>query len=120
MKILLDHCLNWRLKRLLPGHDTVATFEVGWDTIRNGQLLTLAEEQFDVFLTVDKGIKYQQNMTGRTIAVITLRAVNNSITAHAPLMPQVLALLPTVEPGRVYIIAAQDEPLEPGLPEMAA
>lgn len=109
MNILLDHCLNWRLKRLLPGHYTVSTLDMGWQTIRNGQLLTLAEEQFDVFLTVDKGIKYQQNMTGRTIAVITLRAVSNSISAHAPLMPQVLALLPTVEPGQVYIIAAQDE-----------
>ncbi len=113
MNILLDHCLDWRLKRLLPGHHTVATFEMGWVSVRNGRLLTLAEAQFDVFLTVDKGIQYQQNMTGRTLAVVTLRAVSNKFAAHAPLMPQVLALLPTVEPGQVYVIAAQDERSEP-------
>ncbi len=81
---------------------------MGWDTLRNGRLLTLAEAEFDVFLTVDKGIKYQQNFTGRDIAVITLRGRNNKIETHAPLMPQVLALLPTVQPGRVYLVDAQD------------
>lgn len=108
MNILLDHCLNWRLKRLLPGCLVKSTLEMGWDTLRNGRLLTLAEAEFDVFLTVDKGIKYQQNFTGRDIAVITLRGRNNKIETHAPLMPQVLALLPTVQPGRVYLVDAQD------------
>ena len=108
MNILLDHCLNWRLKRLLPGHVVKATYELGWDTVRNGRLLTLAEGQFDVFVTVDKGIKYQQNFSGRSIAVITLRGHDNKIETHAPLMPQVLALLPTVQPGQVYFVDAQD------------
>ena len=108
MRILLDHCLDWRLKRFLPGHTVQATFERGWDTFRNGRLLTLAETEFDVFLTVDKGIQYQQNLTGRAIAVITLRAKNNSIAMHAPLMSQVLALLPTVEPGKLYTIQAEE------------
>lgn len=109
MTILLDHCLNWRLKRLLTGHTVQATFELGWDKFSNGQLLTLAATQFDVFVTVDKGIKYQQNFAGRDIAVITLRGRDNKIETHAPLMPQVLALLSTVQPGRVYIVQAEDE-----------
>ncbi len=109
MRVLLDHCLNWRLKRHLPGHVVQATSELGWDAIRNGRLLTLAEAEFDVFLTVDKGIKYQQNFAGRNIAVITLRGINNRIATHVPLMPQVLALLPTVEPGRVYVVPTGDE-----------
>ena len=108
MRILLDHCLNWRLKRLLPGHVVKATFEMDWDAVRNGRLLTLAESQFEVFLTVDKGIKYQQNFIGRNIAVITLRGRNNRIETHAPLMPQVLALLPTVQPGQVYFVGAEE------------
>lgn len=62
-----------------------------------------------MFLTVDKGIKYQQNFGGRSIAVITLRGINNRIETHIPLMPQVLALLPTVEPGRVYFVLADDK-----------
>ncbi|MGI4788976.1 MAG: hypothetical protein ACRYFS_09010 [Janthinobacterium lividum] len=109
----MDHCLNWRLKRLLPGHIVQATFELGWDTFRNGRLLTLAETQFDVFLTVDKGIKYQQNFIGRNIAVITLRGRNNRIETHIPLMPQVLALLPIVQPGLVYFVEAKPEASEP-------
>ncbi len=108
MRILLDHCLNWRLKRYLPDHIVQATFEMGWDALRNGRLLTLAETQFDVFLTVDKGIQYQQNFTGRSIAVITMRGRNNRIETHIPLMPRVLALLPTVEPGQVYVVQAED------------
>ncbi len=109
MRILLDHCLNWRLKRLLPGHTVQATFELGWDKFSNGRLLTLAAPQFDVFVTVDKGIRYQQNLAGRDIAVITLRGRNNRIETHAPLMPQVLALLPTVQPGQVYFVEAPAE-----------
>ena len=110
MNILLDHCLNWRLKRRLPGHAVKAAFEFGWDTVRNGRLLTLAESQFEVFLelflTVNKGIRYQQNFSGRRIAVITLRGHDNKIETHAPLMPQVLALLPTVKLGQVYVVEA--------------
>jgi hypothetical protein len=60
-------------------------------------------------VTVDKGIKYQQNFAGRDIAVITLRGRDNKIETHAPLMPQVLALLPTVEPGQVYVVEAPPE-----------
>ena len=109
MTILLDHCLPKRLRRFLPGHHVTTTREMRWEEIRNGELLSLAEEQFEVFLTIDKGIKYQQNMTGRTIAVITLRAKSNQIETLTPLMPRVLALLPTVEPGRVYVVQAEDE-----------
>lgn len=109
MTILLDHCLSKRLRRSLPGQSVTTAREMRWEEIRNGELLSLAEAQFDVFLTIDKGIKHQQNMTGRTIAVITLRAFNNRIETLTPLMPQVLALLPTVQPGQVYFVEAPPE-----------
>jgi hypothetical protein len=60
-------------------------------------------------LTMDKGIKYQQNFTGRNIAVITLRGRDNRIETHTPLMPQVLTLLPTIQPGQVYFVEAKPE-----------
>jgi predicted nuclease of predicted toxin-antitoxin system len=109
MTILLDHCLPKRLRRFLPGYTVTTAREMRWEEIRNGELLALAEKQFEVFLTIDKGIKYQQNMTGRTIAVITLRAKSNQIEALAPLMTQVLDLLPTAQPGQVYLIEAKRE-----------
>lgn len=104
MTILLDHCLPKRLRRLLPGNEVATTREMRWEKIQNGSLLSLAEQKFDVFLTIDKGIKHQQNMTGRTIAVMILRAKKNSIEFLAPLAPKVLALLPTVQPGQVYLV----------------
>ena len=104
MTILLDHCLPKRLRRHLPGYEVTTTREMRWENIQNGSLLSLAEQQFDVFLTIDKGIKHQQNMTGRTIAVITLRAKSNAVETLVPLMPEVLALLPTVQPGQVYLV----------------
>ena len=109
MTILLDHCLPKRLRLFLPGCDVTTTREMRWEEIRNGELLSLAETQFDVFLTIDKGIKYQQNMTNRTIAIITLRAKSNQIETLAPLMLQVLDLLPTVQPGQVYFLVADNE-----------
>ena len=80
-----------------------------WDGIENGDLLDIAQAEFGVVLTTDKSIKYQQNLTGRDIAVITLRAFDNRLPKLTPLMPQVLALLPAVEPGRVYMVEAEDE-----------
>lgn len=106
MTILLDHCLPKRLRRLLPGYQVTTTREMRWEEFQNGELLSLAEQQFDVFLTIDKGIKHQQNMTGRTITVTTLRAKKNSIEFLAPLAPKVLALLPAVQPGQVYVVEA--------------
>lgn len=73
-----------------------------WETLKNGKLLDQAQTQFDVLLTVDRGIEHQQNLAARPIAVIVLIARNNSRVALEPLMPEVNALLPTAVPGRVY------------------
>ena len=59
MTILLDHYLPKRLRRYLLGYEVTTAREMRWEEIRNGELLSLAEEQFDVFLTIDKGIKHQ-------------------------------------------------------------
>jgi hypothetical protein len=109
MRILLDHCVPKRLRRLLMGHLVLTTEAMGWKTYKNGRLLNLAEMQFDVFLTTDKSIPFQQNMDERSIALVIMSAKNNSVPTLASLIPQVLSLLPTVEPGQVYIVEAQEE-----------
>ena len=109
MRVLIDHCLDWRLKRALPGHDVSAVYEIGWEATKNGRLLTLAEAKFDVLLTVDRGIEYQQNMTGRALAIITLRADSNRLQDTLPMMAQVAALLPTAQAGQVYLVAAEQK-----------
>ena len=110
MKILFDHCTPKPLRRHLVGHAVKTAYQMGWDRVVNGKLLALAETEFDVFLTVDQNIPDQQNMRGRAIAVIVLVAFATSPVTLVPLMPQVLALLPTVQPGQVYFVEPPAEP----------
>ncbi len=109
MRILLDHNLDWRLKRLLPGHEVATAAEMGWEEAPDGDLIPVAEAEFDVLLTGDKNFSYQQNLRGHAIALVVLVAWRNTLKTMAPLMPQVLALLPTVEPGQVYFVPPQQE-----------
>lgn len=105
MRILLDENLDWRLRRLLPGHvvDTVAY--IGWSGIKNGVLLRRAVETgYEVLLTMDANMPYQQDLSVHGIAVIALRAPTNRLADTAPLMPAVLTCLPTVVVGKVTCI----------------
>lgn len=109
MNILFDENFPRPLRRHLTGHTVRTVQQKGWDGVENGDLLDIAQAEFDVLLTTDKGIKYQQNFTGRDIAVITLRARDNRIPTLIPLMPRVLALLPTIQPGQVYFVEPPSE-----------
>lgn len=72
MKILLDECVPWPMHRLLTHHSCTNVQAQGWGGIKNGELLRLAETEFDLFITSDQNIRYQQNLTGRNIAVLEL------------------------------------------------
>jgi len=105
VKILLDHNLDWRLVRAMPEHEVKSTLQMGWDALKNGALLTEAEQEgFAVMLTADKSIKIQQSFAGRSIALIVLRAPNNRRETHLPMIPEVLEVLPTIQPGEVIEI----------------
>lgn len=70
MKILLDECVPWPMHRLLSNHSCTSVQAQGWSGIRNGDLLELAEAEFDLFITSDQNIRYQQNLVGRRIAIL--------------------------------------------------
>lgn len=102
MKILLDECLPRKLKKELPPHECRTVPEAGLAGKKNGVLLSLAEERgFDVFLTIDKGLQYQQNLIGRKIAIIVLQAKSNRLADLKLKMPACLAILPSIQPGQV-------------------
>lgn len=83
MKILLDHNLDRRQKRHLPDHDVSTVLEKGWTDVLNGELLALLDANgFDVLITADSNIKDQQNLAGRSIAVLIIRAANNRLSTH--------------------------------------
>jgi predicted nuclease of predicted toxin-antitoxin system len=101
MRVLLDECVPRSLRGQLPGHDVKTVAESGWAGIKNGELLRLAEQRFDVLLTVDRNLEYQQNFLGAAVAVIVIHAPSNDITALQPLMAQVLDAIPTAARGKV-------------------
>ena len=105
MRILIDECLPRKLKYELPGHEVVTVPEAGWQGMKNGELLRRAQSAFDVFLTIDRGIMYQQNLARLTLAVISLSASNNRLETLRPLMASVLAALQHIEPGNQITIS---------------
>lgn len=72
MRILLDECVPWPMHRLLAGHECRTAQQCGWGGLTNGDLLKAAEGQFDVFITADQNLRYQQNLSGRAISILEL------------------------------------------------
>ena len=99
MKVLLDECVPRKLKRELPDHEILTVTERGWSGIKNGNLLALATPEFDVFLTVDQNLKYQQNLKNFSIAIILLVARNNRFKTLLPLMPEARETLNQITEG---------------------
>jgi hypothetical protein len=72
VKILLDECVPSPLRKLLAGHHCHTAQQMSWTSIKNGELLSLAEDKFDLFITADQGLAYEQNLRGRRIAILEL------------------------------------------------
>jgi len=87
VRVLLDECLDWRLARDIVVHEVKTARQMGWAAITNGELLKLASEHFDVFVTVDRNLAFQQNLVSLPIPVVVLRAKTNRLADLKPLMP---------------------------------
>jgi hypothetical protein len=99
MKVLLDECVPRRLRRELIEHAVVTVTERGWSGLKNGRLLALAETEFEVLLTVEQNIEYQQNLKTFSIGVILLVARNNRLKTLLPLMPEAKKALENIKSG---------------------
>ena len=98
MRILLDEDLPRRLGALLVGHECVTVQRAGWSGVKNGKLLALAGTKFDVFLTMDSGLEFQQNLSTLPIAVLITEAVSNRMEHLEPLVPAILKALNHLSP----------------------
>jgi predicted nuclease of predicted toxin-antitoxin system len=97
MRILLDECVPWPMHRLLAGHQCMTAQQRGWGGIKNGDLLGLAESEFELFITADQNIRYQQNLAGRSIAILELSTNKlRRLCAAAALIQSAAA---TMKPG---------------------
>lgn len=97
MRVLLDACVPRPLRRFLPEHEVKVAQEMGWSELKNGDLLRAAEEQFDVFVTSDQNLKYQQNLQNRRIAIVVLPT--NDWTVLRAMTNAVAAALTSIQPG---------------------
>lgn len=108
MKILIDECLPRRLKQLLPEYDVQTVPEVGWAGKKNGELLALMSGVYDVFITVDNNMQYQQVLKDVPIGFIVLSAHNNKLETLIPLMAGTKVALETIVAGQVVRISQED------------
>jgi len=106
VKVFVDECVDWRLARDIEGHEVKTARQMGWSTVKNGELLALAAKEFDVFVTVDRNLSFQQNLPTFSIAVIVLRASTNRLADLKPLVPQLLACIAGAEKGAVEYVGA--------------
>jgi Domain of unknown function (DUF5615) len=106
VRILLDECVDWRLAHDITGHDVKTARQMGWTTIKNGELLALAAGKFDAFVTVDRNLSFQQNLPSYPIAVIVLRAKTNRLVDLKPLAPKLAAAIESARHGAVEFIDA--------------
>ena len=106
MKILLDECVDRRLARDLVGHTVTTVPRKGWAGIKNGDLLALAEKEFDVFVTVDRKIAIEQDLTRLTLAIFLLRAPTNRLEHIRPLAAALLEQLEHAPVGALTVIGS--------------
>lgn len=99
MKILLDESVPRLLKLRLPQLNISTVQEMGWAGVQNGELLRRAEEHFDVLITADRNLRYQQNLSGRKLAILVLPS--NQVPLVTRLVPVVETLLITIQPGAI-------------------
>jgi hypothetical protein len=105
VKILLDECIDRRLANEIEGHDVRTVPQMGWATKKNGALLTLADKEFDVFVTVDRNLSFQQNLSQYDIAIIILVAPTNRLIDLRPLIPSLLNAVLTAVRGQTQLIS---------------
>ena len=98
MRILLDECVPWPMHKLLVGHECTTAQKRGWGGIKNGDLLRLAEGEFDLFITSDQNIRYQQNLAGRRIPVLELST--NDLRRILAAAVEIQAAVAAIRPGK--------------------
>lgn len=113
MRVLLDECVNPRVKFAFPDHEVQTAQSMGWGGITNGKLMDLAQQSFDVFVTVDQNLEYQQNLAKMTLGLVIVAVPDNNIKFFIPLFPDLRKALGSVGPGQVIHIVHPELKFKP-------
>jgi hypothetical protein len=103
MRVLLDENVPRKLKWHIEA-EVLTVPEMGWGGVKNGKLLKLAQAEFDVLLTLDKGIRHQQNLTGLDISLILVSSVSSDIDDLLPLVPSINRVLQDIAVGQIILV----------------
>ena len=106
MRVLLDESIPIDFALDLPGLQAQTVIGLGWAGLKNGALLRQAVGQFEVLITMDKNLQFQQNLAAHAIAVVLIRARSNRIDDLRPFVPQILAAVAASEPGTIRVVGA--------------
>ena len=106
MRVLLDESIPIDFALDLPELQAQTVIGFGWAGLKNGALLRQAVGQFEVLITMDKNLQFQQNLAAHAIAVVLIRARSNRIDDLRPLVPQILAAVAASEPGTIRVVGA--------------
>ena len=106
MRVLLDENVPHRLRhRLRPLHEVSTVQDEGWTSIQNGALLAAADGHFDVLVTFDSNLEYQQDLSGKSISVLVIRSRSNTYKSVTPLLPSILEALEALGAGQVVRVS---------------
>jgi predicted nuclease of predicted toxin-antitoxin system len=106
MRILLDESLPRQLAQALAGHDVRTVVQQRWTGLKNGDLLRLAKDEgFEVFVTADQNLEYQQNLARSGLGIVVVKVARNRMTELRPLVPSIMNAISSVRPGTVMRVA---------------
>lgn len=103
-KVLLDECVDRGLAGEITGHDVATVPEAGWASLKNGELLSRAQIEYDVFITTDRNLMFQQNLPKYDIAVVVLSGKSNRLKDLRALLPAVLDAIESAKPGSPVVL----------------
>ena|ERR1700694_1444095 len=106
MRILIDECVDPRVKLLLDDHQASTVHEKGWDRLEDGPLLALAQKEFDLFLTIDTSLEYQQNLAVLTLGVVVLHVPKNQLAYYRLIREDILRAAEKARAGEVIHVKA--------------
>ncbi len=101
MRILLDECVNPRLREAFPGHDIWTVTQLGWRSVSDSSLLTLSDGRFEAFVTLDRGFEFEHKLSRLSFGIVIVHVARNSISHYRPLYPNLVLAIDAIKPGQV-------------------
>jgi predicted nuclease of predicted toxin-antitoxin system len=108
VRILLDECVPARLKKAFPGHAVQSVTQTDWRTSKDGPLLSFAQDRFDIFVTVDRRLEKQNDLSKFKLGFIIARVPNNRLDGFEPIFEQLNAVAEKVRQGEVIYIVSPE------------